>query len=571
MGALVAELEKAAARRARLVVAGAVAGTAALMAAAVAFSRPPPPFRPEVVPVLPIHDEEISFPAWSPDGRFIAWGSNHDGRDRLWIAPADGSGAPRAITPPEVTAVFPRWTHDGSAILLLDDHERLFRVPLDGGAPRLIMQGPRAFADCAGRLVVSLRGAPGCTDCAVLAERGASADRVLVLLPSRAQINDLRCDTAGKALVYSQSGPDRHWRDSAAIWTLPLEGGEPRRITDGNDFDFNPTFHPDGRSVVFARWRKGSARLWEVPARGGEAVQLTSAEGEDEDKGPDVSPDGRTLLYVHETRTIELLAYSLRNGTRLQLSRELESVGTVAVTPDGAEVIGEASAQWAPTRRKRIKAWPLRGGEVRDLGEGYHPGVTHDGSQVIFARALLDGGTRLVAVPRAGGPERTVAELPDDVRQVVVGPDEVVHVSVSGTSGRMLFRVPVAGGIPQAQPGPTIGFYPSPAGGWAVSVVQRADGRLEGQLIEDGARSQIASFVMKRGAWSGGGEAFVYSNGSDVRRYTIATREDKVILPAAVADGVAVSPDGDTIYVSESHARCIRRLITNFADRPRPR
>jgi dipeptidyl aminopeptidase/acylaminoacyl peptidase len=372
-------------------------------------------------------------------------------------------------------------------------------------------------------------------------------------------------------LVYSVSGADGHWRDSAALWTLPVEGGEPRRITDGNDFDFNPTFHPDGRSIVFSRWRRGRARLWEVPARGGEAVQLTFAEGEDEDKGPDVSPDGRKVVYVNESHTFELVAYSLRNGTRVQLSRELETVGAIAVTPDGAEVVGEWNPLWKPTRRTRIKAWPVRGGELRDFGEGYHPAVTQDGSQVLFAQALRDGRARLVATPRAGGPERTVAELPGDVMEIVAGPDDVVHVSVRGSSGRTLFRVPVAGGTPQAQPGPAIAFYPSPARGWAVSVVQRADGRIEGQVIEDGARAPIASFVMREGGWLRSGEAFVYSNGSDLRRYMIASREDKVLMPSLLADGIAVSPDGDTVYVSESHARCVRRLITNFADRPRPR
>jgi hypothetical protein len=163
-----------------------------------------------------------------------------------------------------------------------------------------------------------------------------------------------------------------------------------------------------------------------------------------------------------------------------------------------------------------------------------------------------------------------VAELPGDVIQLAEGPDGVVHVSVRGSSGRTLFRVPIGGGTPQAQPGPAIGFYPSPTGGWGVSVAQRADGRSEGQVIEDGARSPIARFDMRQGGWQGNGEAFVYSNGSDVRSYTLATGEDKVLMPAAI-NGIASSPDGDTVYLSESHARCVRRLITNFADRPRPR
>lgn len=55
------------------------------------------------------------FPAWSPDGRTLAFASNRGGRFRIWIMRADG-GDPRAVTAAGAGDLAPTWSPDGRQI-----------------------------------------------------------------------------------------------------------------------------------------------------------------------------------------------------------------------------------------------------------------------------------------------------------------------------------------------------------------------------------------------------------------------------------------------------------------------
>lgn len=122
-------------------------------------------------------------PAWSPDGRSIAYVSwtSHDG-GFLWVAPADGHGAPRRLT--EVSAYYtnPVFSPDGQSVLALRSsaydrlhtaQEPLFTgrsfgglrqaelvsVPLVGGPARVVasgmMSGDPQFTNEPGRVFVN--------------------------------------------------------------------------------------------------------------------------------------------------------------------------------------------------------------------------------------------------------------------------------------------------------------------------------------------------------------------------------------------------------------------------------
>ena len=85
----------------------------------------------------------------------------------------------------------------------------------------------------------------------------------------------------------------------SVIYTLPMEGGNPERITP-----LSPSYlhgwSPDGRFLVYTGKRNGQFDIYRIPAEGGEEVQLTNEAMLDD--GPEYSPDGR-YIYFNSART----------------------------------------------------------------------------------------------------------------------------------------------------------------------------------------------------------------------------------------------------------------------------
>lgn len=106
-----------------------------------------------------------SAPAWSPDGKWIAYLHGADPKkieyaaNTLAIIPAAG-GPARILTPTlDRNLLKPRWSPDGQSVLALledDGEQQLLCVPLDGAAPKRVITGGKiaAFTLAAGRLAI---------------------------------------------------------------------------------------------------------------------------------------------------------------------------------------------------------------------------------------------------------------------------------------------------------------------------------------------------------------------------------------------------------------------------------
>ncbi len=104
-------------------------------------------------------------------------------------------------------------------------------------------------------------------------------------------------DPAGGRAVVSVTRPDLGADATVGqLWSVPLHGGTPRRITQGFR-DTSPRFSPDGEAIAFLRAdRTTPAQLVVMPIGGGEAVVVTDRKlGVTEF---DWAPDSRSLVFV---------------------------------------------------------------------------------------------------------------------------------------------------------------------------------------------------------------------------------------------------------------------------------
>jgi dipeptidyl aminopeptidase/acylaminoacyl peptidase len=239
-----------------------------------------------------------SDPDLSPDGRRVAFAvvDTDQEQDRLrwsiWVAPVDGSAPPRRFTEGPADKR-PRWSPDGRWLAYLSagddqtDHAHLRLAPLDGGVPARVgeLPGPlEDFAwspDAARIVVVCPVGVPDPAN-ATPAER--NAPRVPRGLAAR-------LDGVG-------------WQDGRRhLFIVEVETGAARQLTRGEYDHDDPSFSPDGASVTFVSDRhprrddrQFRSDVWTMPVSGGRPRRLTDGKGSA--AFPIFSPDGKMIAFA---------------------------------------------------------------------------------------------------------------------------------------------------------------------------------------------------------------------------------------------------------------------------------
>jgi imidazolonepropionase-like amidohydrolase/Tol biopolymer transport system component len=91
----------------------------------------------------------------------------------------------------------------------------------------------------------------------------------------------------GKTLVFNALG---------YLWKKDLPNGKPVRITSGKDFEYEPSFAPDGKTIVYATWNdEETGAIMKVALSGGTPTKLTKEKGIYQT--PAFSPDGKMIVY----------------------------------------------------------------------------------------------------------------------------------------------------------------------------------------------------------------------------------------------------------------------------------
>lgn len=296
----------------------------------------------------------------------------------------------------------------------------------------------------------------------------------------------------GSWLVYVQAvGDSRH------VFSLPIGGGWPLRLTSGEHTHESPRWSPDGRQIVVVvdksvvimngdganprmlaehaagnkmpRWspdgsriafysrRRGWSQIWVVPAEGGEPHRLTNVAADNEDL--QWSPDGRRIAYTSirgdDLLSSDIFCVDLETGTERCLTDTPGCFdGAPAWSPDGSRIAFLSDRDgWIHVYLMDADGRECRritDGECEDgwpnLGRGYLL-WSPDGSRLAFVRnfdgkaALMsvdtrDGNTRQIS--RQDGMHQPAGWLPDGSGLVALvarpdAPPDLCLLDVSGS------------------------------------------------------------------------------------------------------------------------------------------
>jgi hypothetical protein len=123
----------------------------------------------------------------------------------------------------------------------------------------------------------------------------------------------------------------------SVIFTLPITGGEPKRVT-ANAPSYLHGWSPDGASLIYTGQRNGEFDIYRIAVEGGEEIRLTTAKGLDD--GPEYSPDGQ-FIYFNSARTGAMHLWRMKpDGTQQeQLTRGPFNDWFPHVSPDGKRIV----------------------------------------------------------------------------------------------------------------------------------------------------------------------------------------------------------------------------------------
>jgi len=240
----------------------------------------------------------------------------------------------------------PNWTPDGQ-YLVFNRQGKLYKIPAIGGEPAPIDTG---FAN-------------RCNN-----DHGVSPD--------------------GKQLVISDQSQEK----KSLIYVLPFEGGVPRRITA-----LGPSYwhgwSPDGETLTYCAERNGDFDIYSISVQGGEEKRLTQSPGLDD--GPEFSPDGQ-YIYFNSERTGSMQIWRMKKdgSEQEQITSDGYNNWFPHPSPDGKRIV-------FLTYDKDVKGHPAN----QDVMLRLMP----VGGQEILVLAKLFGGQGTINVPSWSPDSRSVA------------------------------------------------------------------------------------------------------------------------------------------------------------------
>jgi TolB protein len=209
--------------------------------------------------------DPIISPAWSPDGKELAYVSFESQKAVVWVQDI-ASGKRRMLANFRGSNSAPAWSPDGRDLALTlsrDAVAQLYLISRDGGTPR--------------RLTSS-----------------SAIDTEPVFTPDGRQIFFVS-DRGG--------GPQ--------IYRMPAAGGNAERVTFSGNYNISPAISPDGRVLAYITRQGSSFKVMVQELAGGSPAAITDTS---DDESPSFAPNGRLLVYASRAQGRDVLMTTTLDG-----------------------------------------------------------------------------------------------------------------------------------------------------------------------------------------------------------------------------------------------------------------
>ena len=250
----------------------------------------------------------------------IAFMSDRDWNWEIYVMDDDGKNQRNLTNHPDWDAS-PSWSPDGTRIAFISDRDghvrkggvwttfEIYVMDADGGNQQNLTNDPKADS--------SPSWSPDGKRIAFVSDR----DRLL----------------------------DIHGFPTFEIYVMDADGENPQNLTNDRHDDWDPSWSPDGKRIVFMSYRDGhfigdfeeiTSEIYVMDADGGNQQRLT--ENRKNDESPSWSPDGTRIVFSSDRKgdwkNFEIYVMDDDGGNLQRLTENRKNDGAPSWSPDGKRI-----------------------------------------------------------------------------------------------------------------------------------------------------------------------------------------------------------------------------------------